>query len=1099
MSIPLVVTCSVLGIGAGLVFVHGLDSVGELIAAAKVIKRGLSTGAGMNRHAVGLVFSLAVSITVAWHGQKTSGPAPFHPIAAKSVALTMLVCALFHECWGLMTSALAFRARTTRLGFRDAQLLSMHEYPSVLLLRITVLMCVIYSALIFFYAIMFSGKVKCYHMDPVMDRPVGTARYLEWSVTVPCLMWIVGRLLLDVELEGVLVPVFQTLSYIWLAWAGQVVEQHWLRALIISACFTIYGEATLWTLRWIKRDKPFATLLVVFQNVMFLAYGIVYLVSLAGWIEPETEDVWYTSMDLSVKLCHSAAFAAMHRATEVDLFFSALRNYLDILVGMRALVAAQFDLVINCQVTAMGLSISSSSSMLENQIGKTLAGKPLSDICRNEEDRSRLQRLGETNVRTGSTSSKPWERQEALSSVADLIRIDIVWSSSPTGSMPAEIFIAGSAGQNRVGDIVVIGVKLLQEGGENEPHMQQDQLDDSQDQLADSASACGEMVMPPMQQPQRHELESDSMKPSATSSAGTFNDLPSDEPAEGPPSKFAKPDQAPARRRNGAPDNGVMVHGKILAAKVTEELLNAQSKALADKAALTPPNRRGILPMTLKQVSRIRGLSSRSVRSFDQTSICSGPLSPVAEEQESAEHSAPSEASKESSQKRMEQTQAAPNRSGTLTPHSLPALPAGASASNTHTDLRSNASSGTVHSTHGASGSGAAASVHGSVHESPHDSVHGDTPPLWVDETNDGGTSEAASRITYRTSLGETKDVSATVNVVSGLGKLNAFTFTCASSCSKYQEQVQAENSLWDWQKLVIDQAGLEYQTHLGVGSYARVTKVKYAKDGKCYALKEFNSRTWTVKRRGVPYAVRREVSILSHLASLGHPHLCRLCGLVLEPKIALLFELCDGGTLFALFENDEPFSWKTRCGILRQICEALAHLHENRVVHRDLKDNNVLFLSTVEHDSEAHVKVADVGLARWLGDEDNEVHQSVATKMTPVEHSDWHAPEMACGIYDISVDIFSLGVLLLELVTWEGTLPGPWREMVRGMQKEEPKTDCQVTDMASRCLAEIPRDRPMAEELLVLLSRVTAANVDSFSDRFSERRPPSRRQVSPE
>jgi serine/threonine protein kinase len=335
---------------------------------------------------------------------------------------------------------------------------------------------------------------------------------------------------------------------------------------------------------------------------------------------------------------------------------------------------------------------------------------------------------------------------------------------------------------------------------------------------------------------------------------------------------------------------------------------------------------------------------------------------------------------------------------------------------------------------------------------------------------------------TYRTTLGETKNVQATVNFLSNNGKIQSLNFAVPTSCPKYQQQVEAEHSYWDWERLEVNKDELEVLGYLGSGSFAAVNKVKW--QGQFHALKTLHNQAWSVRRRGFPYTVRREVAILAHLASLGHQHLCRLTGIVTEPKLALLFELCDGGTLFAAIRDESvpPMSWQHRIIVLRQITEALIHLHENHVVHRDLKNNNVLFLSALTPDATPHTKVTDVGLARWLvehvGEEGKMTYTCSTGALTPLASVDWHAPEMATGFYGTAVDIYSFGVILLEVTTWVGMLPDDWRDAFNELQKKE---DCaKLTSLAAECLAEQSK-RPSALHLLDAINSLTPTDGEDF------------------
>jgi serine/threonine protein kinase len=790
---------------------------------------------------------------------------------------------------------------------------------------------------------------------------------------------------------------------------------------------------------------------------MFAVYGAVYLAALGNYIDEVVEDALYSYMDVSVKLLHSIVFTAMHRTTEVDLFFSSLRSYLDILVGMRALVGAQFDLVINCQITSCGLVVSSTSMMVEERVGKPLINKPLGDICAREGDRQRLSNLGIGNFRSGGTSSSPWERQEAVTQIADMVRIDLAWVESPTGSLPAEVFRAGS-GENRNGDIILIGVKLLQA----------DMFGQMDEQGSDTASEISEYIkhMPLSAATPAPEAVKYEPKAPATSVEPQRRD-----------SLIVQPPDAP---------------------RLTDSLIAQQNKELEAAEEKTVPKRTlSASPSALRHASHVPS-SRRSVRSFDQRSVCSGPLSPV--EEELTDQSSTEGSLKSKHQDNHHQPLAAAMMKALKkVPVGMPKPAEEPKVKEVIHHVLSPASSIADGSLANNNGSGISAD---DKQSSCGDSSFGGDQALSMNQfrrqqSSEAGDdqSEAASLMTYRTTLGESKNVQATVNFISGSGQMNSMNFTLPSSCSKYQKQVEQEHSLWDWERLVVNQDELETHCRLGVGTFAMVHKVTWR--GHDYALKSFNTQAWTMRRRGFPYAVRREVSILAHLASLGHPHLCRLTGIVIDPKIALLFEFCEGGTLWHCLLAVEPFSWDQRLQLLSQIVEALLHLHEQQVMHRDLKDNNVLFLATVTPESKPHVKVADVGLARWLIDADDEIQEedmgqtpTAPCKMTPLPGAvDWHAPEIATGFYGISVDIFAFGVLFLEVVAWQERLPVPWRRMLSSLHKPDESAPLPIIDVLASCVSS-PAERPSAAALLKVMSSLNVADAQAFSQKWKKLTP---------
>jgi len=258
---------SIVGVVAGGVFCRGdeLRSIGrEVVSRLSGVGRPREVGPEVGRHVCGLVFSLVLAaIACLTTDDRVVGPtAAFSPIC-KSIALTGLVCALVFELYGCLLACLSFQTRQKRLGMRDQQLLDADDYPVSSAIYHSGAMFLCYAALTFFYGLMFLGNGLCYHQDPVLNRPIATMRYIEWSVTVPLLMWITGTSLAGPKQKQVtFVPIIQTVSYIWLAWAGQVVEQHWLRSLLISGCFTIFFEAAMGQMRWMEpKTKPYESAL----------------------------------------------------------------------------------------------------------------------------------------------------------------------------------------------------------------------------------------------------------------------------------------------------------------------------------------------------------------------------------------------------------------------------------------------------------------------------------------------------------------------------------------------------------------------------------------------------------------------------------------------------------------------------------------------------------------------------------------------------------------------------------------------------------------------------------------------------------------------
>ena len=161
---------------------------------------------------------------------------------------------------------------------------------------------------------------------------------------------------------------------------------------------------------------------------------------------------------------------------------------------------------------------------------------------------------------------------------------------------------------------------------------------------------------------------------------------------------------------------------------------------------------------------------------------------------------------------------------------------------------------------------------------------------------------------------------------------------------------------------------------------------------------------------------LRRERSLL---ARLEHPHIARLVdGGELDsgtPWVAMEYIEGTGLTRFA---EDRALELRARLRLFLQLLDAVAYAHRHLIVHRDIKPENVLV------DGDGTLKLLDFGIAKLLEEEAGPARTStmtVAAAMTP----SYASPEQLLGqSVSTQSDIFSLGVVLYELLT--GILPFP-------------------------------------------------------------------------
>lgn len=150
----------------------------------------------------------------------------------------------------------------------------------------------------------------------------------------------------------------------------------------------------------------------------------------------------------------------------------------------------------------------------------------------------------------------------------------------------------------------------------------------------------------------------------------------------------------------------------------------------------------------------------------------------------------------------------------------------------------------------------------------------------------------------------------------------------------------------------------------------------------------------------------RREVSIARDVAN---PHLLRVYDLGVSDDLAFLsMELAEGGTLADLLSRGS-LSIGESVRIAREILSGLAALHAVNVIHRDIKPANILL------DPKGAVRLADLGLARHLSDEETRI--TLGKKVLGT--LDYLSPEQARGIEaSPSSDLYAVGLVLFEMLT---------------------------------------------------------------------------------
>uniref|UniRef100_UPI0037E8021D NUAK family SNF1-like kinase 2 n=1 Tax=Semicossyphus pulcher TaxID=241346 RepID=UPI0037E8021D len=196
-----------------------------------------------------------------------------------------------------------------------------------------------------------------------------------------------------------------------------------------------------------------------------------------------------------------------------------------------------------------------------------------------------------------------------------------------------------------------------------------------------------------------------------------------------------------------------------------------------------------------------------------------------------------------------------------------------------------------------------------------------------------------------------------------------------------------------------------EFLETLGKGTYGKVKKAK-ERSGRLVAIKSI--RKEKIKDEQDLVHIRREIEIMS---TLCHPHIITIYEVFEnKDKIVIVMEYASRGDLYDYICDKRNISEREARHFFRQIVSAVHYCHQNGIVHRDLKLENILL------DGNGNVKIADFGLSNlYHGDEYLQTFCGSPLYASPeiVNGRPYRGPE---------VDTWSLGVLLYTMV--HGNMP---------------------------------------------------------------------------
>uniref|UniRef100_A0A8C7E3H4 non-specific serine/threonine protein kinase n=1 Tax=Naja naja TaxID=35670 RepID=A0A8C7E3H4_NAJNA len=231
----------------------------------------------------------------------------------------------------------------------------------------------------------------------------------------------------------------------------------------------------------------------------------------------------------------------------------------------------------------------------------------------------------------------------------------------------------------------------------------------------------------------------------------------------------------------------------------------------------------------------------------------------------------------------------------------------------------------------------------------------------------------------------------------------------------------------------------------LGDGAFGKVFKAQNKETKVLAAAKVIDTKS---EEELEDYMVEIDI-----LASCDHPNIVKLLdAFYYENNLWILIEFCAGGAVDAvMLELERPLTEPQIRVVCRQTLEALHYLHENKIIHRDLKAGNILF--TLDGD----IKLADFGVSA-------KNTRTIQRRDSFIGTPYWMAPEVVmCETskdrpYDYKADVWSLGVTLIEMAEIEPPHHelNPMRVLLKIAKSEPPSLHPFVTVTSNKPIREL-------------------------------------------
>jgi calcium-dependent protein kinase len=254
-----------------------------------------------------------------------------------------------------------------------------------------------------------------------------------------------------------------------------------------------------------------------------------------------------------------------------------------------------------------------------------------------------------------------------------------------------------------------------------------------------------------------------------------------------------------------------------------------------------------------------------------------------------------------------------------------------------------------------------------------------------------------------------------------------------------------------------------DFKKMIGGGHFGTVRTATLKSDPQAtYAIK-------SILRENIAKDIRLLEEELAILQAVDHPNIVKFDQCYVDHRyVHIVMEYCNGGELFDRIVAAQRFSERHAADVMSQMLSSIKHLHGHGIVHRDLKPENFLMNDPSEN---SEVKLIDFGLSKRFSAK-KEVEKMHTVVGTPY----YVAPEVLKGNYDISCDIWSLGVILYVFLCGYPPFEGDNnKEIFRNVLKQRLQFDPaewstisdSAKDLVSKMLNKDPKKRISATQCL--------------------------------